>query len=142
VLAHIQKLVSIVRMVTMLEECGTEEQHSVVRFYGQNYSIQRIFMKKCFLFMVGSVCRLKRFSLGGKCFADDEEVEMEVRNWLRQQSERGHIKRVCLSCQRSRKSPLIMSLVTSVGTDVLNQPHRYFLVCVNSAWGAYPACLS
>jgi hypothetical protein len=25
--------------------------------------------------------------LGGKCFADDEEVEMEVRKWVRQQSE-------------------------------------------------------
>jgi hypothetical protein len=24
--------------------------------------------------------------LGGKCFADDEEVETEVRKWLRQQS--------------------------------------------------------
>jgi hypothetical protein len=24
--------------------------------------------------------------LGGKCFADDEEVEMEARKWLRQQS--------------------------------------------------------
>jgi hypothetical protein len=23
---------------------------------------------------------------GGKCFADDEEVETEVQNWLRQQS--------------------------------------------------------
>jgi hypothetical protein len=48
---------------------------------------------------VGSVCRVKRFSLGGKRFADDEEVEKfsqggsiisdddtEVRNSLRQQS--------------------------------------------------------
>jgi hypothetical protein len=24
--------------------------------------------------------------MGGKCFADDEEVEMEARKWLRQQS--------------------------------------------------------
>jgi hypothetical protein len=35
---------------------------------------------KCF-------CRVKRFSLGGKRFPDDEGVETEVRNWLRQQSE-------------------------------------------------------
>jgi histone-lysine N-methyltransferase SETMAR len=29
---------------------------------------------------------LLKHHLGGKCFADDEEVEMEVRKWLRQQS--------------------------------------------------------
>jgi hypothetical protein len=48
--------------------------------------MQRVFIKKCFLFTVGSVCPVKRFSLGDRCFADDEEVEMEVRKWLRQQS--------------------------------------------------------
>jgi hypothetical protein len=36
--------------------------------------------------MVGSVCRVKRFNLGGKRFADDEEIGTEVRKWLRQQS--------------------------------------------------------
>jgi hypothetical protein len=34
--------------------------------------MQRIFINKCFL--------------GGKCFADDEEIETEVRKRLRQQS--------------------------------------------------------
>jgi hypothetical protein len=29
---------------------------------------------------------VKQFHLGGKRFADDEKVETEVRNWLRQQS--------------------------------------------------------
>jgi hypothetical protein len=48
--------------------------------------MERIFIKKCFLFMVGSVCSVKRFHLGGKRFADDEEVETEVSKWLRQQS--------------------------------------------------------
>jgi hypothetical protein len=48
--------------------------------------MQRIFIKKYFLFTVGRVCRVKRFHLGGKSFADDEEVETEVRRWLRQQS--------------------------------------------------------
>jgi hypothetical protein len=47
--------------------------------------MQGMFMKKCVLFMLGSVCRVKRFHLGGKHFAD-EEVETEVRKWLRQQS--------------------------------------------------------
>jgi hypothetical protein len=48
--------------------------------------MRRIFIKKCFLFTVGSVCRVKRFHLGSKLFADDEEVEKEVRKWLRQQT--------------------------------------------------------
>jgi hypothetical protein len=38
------------------------------------------------MFKVGSVCRVKRFSLGGKRFADDEGIETEVRKWLRQKS--------------------------------------------------------
>jgi hypothetical protein len=66
-------------MATMFEEYTTEEQHSVVRIYGQNDSLQRIFIKKCFLFTVGSIYRVKQFSLGGTRFADDEEVETEVR---------------------------------------------------------------
>jgi hypothetical protein len=48
--------------------------------------MKMIFIKICFLFAVGSVCRARQFSLGGKCFADDEKVETEVRKWLRQQS--------------------------------------------------------
>jgi hypothetical protein len=31
--AHVQRLVSVVNMATVLEDCTTEEQHSVVRFY-------------------------------------------------------------------------------------------------------------
>jgi cellulose synthase/poly-beta-1,6-N-acetylglucosamine synthase-like glycosyltransferase len=38
-----------------------------------------------FLFTVGSVCRVKRFHLGCKYFADDEQTVSEVRKWLRQQ---------------------------------------------------------
>jgi hypothetical protein len=36
--------------------------------------------------MLGRVCRVKRLHLGGKYFRDDEEVETEMRKWLRQQS--------------------------------------------------------
>jgi hypothetical protein len=87
-------LVSLVKMATMLEECTAEEYRSVVRvfFLWAKGLLQTIFIKKCFLFMVGSVCRMKQFTigsrnchLGGKCFTDDEEVE-EVWKWLRQQS--------------------------------------------------------
>jgi hypothetical protein len=68
-------------------EFTTEEQRSVVRrFGGQKDSMQRIFIKKCFLFTVESVCCTKLFHLGGKRFADDEKVETEFRKWPRQQS--------------------------------------------------------
>jgi hypothetical protein len=56
--------------------------------------MQRIFIKKCFLFAVGSACSPTDFHLfgplknhpGGKRFTDDEEVGTEVWKWLRQQS--------------------------------------------------------
>jgi hypothetical protein len=35
---------------------------------------------------VGSISRVKRDEKRGKRFADDEEVETEMRKWLRQQS--------------------------------------------------------
>jgi hypothetical protein len=49
--------------------------------------MQRIFIKKCLLFILRSVFRVNRFNFGGKYFAHDEEVETEVRKWLTQQSE-------------------------------------------------------
>jgi hypothetical protein len=68
-------------MATVLEEYTIEEHRSVLRFLcGQKDSIQSILINKCFLFTVGSVCRVKLFHLGGKHFADDEEVETEVWN--------------------------------------------------------------
>jgi hypothetical protein len=49
--------------------------------------VRRIFIKKCFLLKVGSVYLVKRFTTwSGRSFADEEEVETEVRKWLRQQS--------------------------------------------------------
>jgi hypothetical protein len=61
-------------------------------FCGKNDSMQNIFINKCFLFTVGSVCHVKRFTtaplknhLSGKSFAVEEETEMWVRKWLRQQ---------------------------------------------------------
>jgi hypothetical protein len=36
--------------------------------------------------MVGSVCHIKRFTAGLKNSLKEEEIEMEVRKWLRQQS--------------------------------------------------------
>jgi hypothetical protein len=66
---HVQKLASEDKIATVLEECTTEEQRSIVRFFcEQKDSMQRIFVKKYFLFMLGSVCRVKRFITGWQTF--------------------------------------------------------------------------
>jgi hypothetical protein len=57
-------LVSVVKMATALEECAAEEQRSVVHFLGAKGLCTTIFIKKCFLLMVGSVCSVKRFTTG------------------------------------------------------------------------------
>jgi hypothetical protein len=53
--------------------------------------MQRIFLKKCFLFTVGSVFHVKRFTTGSRnCLKDVRKSQMmpdQVRKWLRQQSE-------------------------------------------------------
>jgi hypothetical protein len=54
--AHVKGFVSVVKMVTVLEGCTTEGQHSVVLFCGQKDSVQRIFINKCFLFTGGALC--------------------------------------------------------------------------------------
>jgi hypothetical protein len=57
--------------------------------------MRSLFINTCFLFKVGSVCRVKQFTtwsgschLAGKHVAHAEEVETCVRKWLRQQSKR------------------------------------------------------
>jgi hypothetical protein len=62
--------------------------------------MQSILINKCFLFVVGSVCRVKRFHIGGRHFADDEEFETEVREWLRQRS----IRLLCCRFRRTGKA--------------------------------------
>jgi hypothetical protein len=54
--------------------------------------MKSIFIKKLLLFAMGSVCRVKRFHLGSRHFADEEEFEMEARKWLRQRA------KILLSC--------------------------------------------
>jgi hypothetical protein len=59
-------------------------------FCGQKDSMQRIFIKKCFLFTVGSVCRVKRFTTGWrnslKVVRKSQVMPDRERKWLRQQS--------------------------------------------------------
>jgi hypothetical protein len=66
--AHVQRMVSGIKMATVFEEYITEEQRSVVGFLfcGQKNSKRRIFIKNCFLFTVRSVCRVKRFTTGSR----------------------------------------------------------------------------
>jgi hypothetical protein len=63
---HVQRLVSVVKMATVLEVYTTEVQRYLVRLCGHKDSMQRIFVKKYFLFTVGSVCRVKRFTTGSR----------------------------------------------------------------------------
>jgi hypothetical protein len=88
--AQVQKLVSVVKIATVLVEYTTEEQSFVVRFFcAQKDSIQRIFIKKHFLFTVGSVCPVKRFTTGSRNYTKDIQKSQimldHVRKWLRQQ---------------------------------------------------------
>jgi hypothetical protein len=67
--AHIQMLVSVVKMATVLEVCTKEEQPSVLLFFrGQEHSMQRIFIKNCSVFIVGNVCGVKQFTTGWQTF--------------------------------------------------------------------------
>jgi hypothetical protein len=52
--------------------------------------MQRIFVKKCFLFTVGSVCRVKWFTAESRNYLMDvrksQMMPDQVRKWLEQQS--------------------------------------------------------
>jgi hypothetical protein len=90
--AHVVRVVSVVKMAAVLESCTTEEQGSIVRFFFcvKKDSMQRIFIKKNFLFAVGSVYCGKWFTTGSRnSLKDVRKSQMmpdQVRKWLRQQS--------------------------------------------------------
>jgi hypothetical protein len=92
------------KMATVLEKCTTGEQRSVMDFRGQIDSRQRIFIKKCFLFMVGRVCRVKRFTIGSintpKNVRKSHILPDQVRKWLRQESKR----LLCFGFRRTGKA--------------------------------------
>jgi hypothetical protein len=58
-------------------------------FYRQNDAMQKMFIKKCFLFTGGSVCRVKRFTAGSrnslKAVRKWQIMSYQMRKWLRQQ---------------------------------------------------------
>jgi hypothetical protein len=51
-----------------LEKCTTKEQNYVVCFCGQKDLMQSIFINKYFLFVLGSVCHVKRLTTGWQTF--------------------------------------------------------------------------
>jgi hypothetical protein len=77
-------------MTTVLEECTTEEQRSVVRFTWAKGLNAKNFHKEMFP-VYGGKCLLRKTvhnwaTKRRKRFVDDEEVEMGMQKWLRQQS--------------------------------------------------------
>jgi hypothetical protein len=65
-------------------EAGDCAWPSILRyaFLWMKGPMQRIFIKKCFLFMVASGCRVKRSTLHDQCSADDAEVETTIKRFL------------------------------------------------------------
>jgi hypothetical protein len=73
-------------MATVLEGCINEELRSVVRsFCGQKDPIQKIFIKKWFLFKGEVLFAWSGSQLDGKRYSYNEMCGTEVRKWLRQQ---------------------------------------------------------
>jgi hypothetical protein len=84
--AHIQRLVSVVKMATMFEECSNEEQCSVVRFlWGKGHNAKNIHKEMFPVYGGKCLSRKAVLQLGSKRFADEEEAETEARKWPRQQ---------------------------------------------------------
>jgi hypothetical protein len=88
--AHVQRLVSVVKMAIVLEDCTIKEQCSVVCFLWAKGLSAKDTHKEMFPVYGGNHLPCKAVHNGvekhGKCFTDDEEVETEAWKWLRQQS--------------------------------------------------------
>jgi hypothetical protein len=76
---HVQRLVSVVKMATVLEGCTTKQQRSVVCFFlwAKGLNAKDIHKEMSLVYGI-TVNRVKRFHLGGKRFADERKVEIEV----------------------------------------------------------------
>jgi hypothetical protein len=74
----------------VLEECTTEGSVLLCVFCGKKYSMQRIFIKECFLFTVERVYRVKRFTTGSINYLKDvrksQMMPDQIRKCPRQQS--------------------------------------------------------
>jgi hypothetical protein len=79
-----QRLVSVFKMATVLEECTIKEQRSVMLFCGQKESMQRIFIKECFLCLLCKAVHMwvNRFSDGRSKVADIARLGATVKRLL------------------------------------------------------------
>jgi hypothetical protein len=82
---HVQRLVSVVKTVTVLEKYTTEQQSSVARFLWPKDSMQRMFIKQMFPVNGGKCLSCKavhnwveKFSQGRSKFADGARPGAEV----------------------------------------------------------------
>jgi hypothetical protein len=82
---HVIRLILVVKMATVLKECNTEEQKSVVLFFG-GQKIQCKGNVSCLRWGVSCKAIHNWVEKHDKRFADDEGVETEMRKLLRQQS--------------------------------------------------------
>jgi hypothetical protein len=69
--AHVQRLVSVVKMATEFEEHTTEKQYSVVRFFWAKGLTAKDIHKEIVPVYGGKCLSRKAVTTGGKCFTDD-----------------------------------------------------------------------
>jgi hypothetical protein len=86
-------------------------------FYGQNDSMQRIFIKKCFLLTVGSVCHVNRFTTGSRIV----ENASLMTKWLNRGDNSQRL--TCCRFQRTGKSS-ISTLVEDMSRNKCFSPVR------------------
>jgi hypothetical protein len=77
-------------MATVIEDLLLKSSFLLCVICGKNDSTQNIFVKKYFLFIVGSICLVKRLTtVSRNSLKDVRKSQMmpdQVRKWLRQQS--------------------------------------------------------
>jgi hypothetical protein len=91
--AQIQRLVSVVKIETVLQEYPTEEQNSIVRCLWAKGLNAKDIHKEMLSVYGGKCCRGKRLTTGSRHFSrtfKSRGDEAEVRKWLRQQSKDFH----------------------------------------------------
>jgi hypothetical protein len=76
-------------------------------FCGQKDSMQRIFINRCFLFTVGSVCHLKRFMTGSR----NPLMDVENRRWCNRGAEVAETAVKWLLCWEFRRAGKAMRQV-------------------------------
>jgi hypothetical protein len=122
-------------MGTVLEECSTEEQRSVVPFLWAKGLKAKDIHKEMFPLYGGKCLSPKAVrnwgEKHGKPFADDEEVKTEMRKWLRQQS------KDCCRFRRTGKSDRTNVEDMSRNISFCLEYHVFyvlysFVICINT----------